>query len=492
MVGTNDSLYIISNCPDGKGAFFRIDENGLGHKVIWKFDGEVYFPYSLMVYDDIIYGTTRFSANGGGAIFRYSLQDYSFEIVKDFDSQIVQDIEIKYVIDDVLWLTSQYSSEDKGSIFTIKTDGTDFKKIFNDTNSEDGQNPVDFVFHEGKIYIAYFNGGGIPYPDGTGSFTESGCIIRINEDGTGYEKIIVGQDGVGTQPHSLIIRENKLFGLFAYSGSDYSKGGQFFQSNLDGSSYTSLGALDNRAISKMLSTDNLIYGVSSYEVFGINPFDGEVRIFDDITSNSDFGYDVVANPVILNGHVYIATQQGGPNSGGTILKWSNIAPEVNEPIFESSLKSTSKEIDLNKLFTDPEGDSLTFKLEYDENLVSIIKEPNGTLRLTPIVSGQVDIKITASDGWTGYSSTTISDVLTSISTVKEESKVFLYPNPVHSTLKLARSNIESIEIFGLDGKIYASFNNPTNEINISTLISGIYFVRIKVDGKSYAQKISKQ
>lgn len=77
----------------------------------------------------------------------------------------------------------------------------------------------------------------------------------------------MGQDGVGTQPHSLIIRENKLFGLFAFSGSDSSKGGHFFQSNLDGSSYISLGALDNRAYSKMLSTDNLIYGVSSYEVF---------------------------------------------------------------------------------------------------------------------------------------------------------------------------------------------------------------------------------
>lgn len=32
-------------------------------------------------------------------------------------------------------------------------------------------------------------------------------------------KILFRGDGVGTQPQSLIIRENKLFGLFANSGS---------------------------------------------------------------------------------------------------------------------------------------------------------------------------------------------------------------------------------------------------------------------------------
>lgn len=493
MVGTNDSLYVISNTPNGRGVLFRIDENGDGYEVIWEFDDINYAPNSIISNDTIIYGTTRFSSNHGGTLFKYSLRDYSFEIVKDFDPNEVQEVQIKYVTDSVLWLSSQWSSIDEGSIFIINPDGTGFEKIYNDTNSEKGQNPVDFVFHEAKIYIACYNGGGIPWSDGTGSTVSSGSFIRINADGTGYEKIIPGGDKVGTQPQSLIIQENKLIGLFAYSGSNSALGGQFFRSNLDGTSYDSLGALDNRALTKMLSTDSLIYGISAFNIFGINPADGEIRIFDDLLSDPDFGYDVVSNPAYLKGNVFIAAQQGGPNSGGTILKWLNEYPEVNESNTNGRLGNTKTDINLNELFTDPEGDLLTFSLEYDEESVSII-ESNGMLTLIPLLSGQVDVKITATDGWAGYNSTTIT--VTPDKTVtkvyEQESTLFsLYPNPARSILIFNTSNVELIEILGLDGKMCASFLKPRDEIDISSLRNGIYFVRSYINGNSYLQKIIK-
>ncbi|MEP1097438.1 MAG: T9SS type A sorting domain-containing protein [Cyclobacteriaceae bacterium] len=495
MVGTNDSLYIISNTPNGQGVFFRIDENGDGYQEIWEFNNINYAPSSLKANDTIIYGTTRFSSNGGGSIFQYSLQDYSFEIVKDFDPNDAQEIQIKYVTDSVLWLSSLQSFIDEGSIFIINKDGTNFEKIYNDTNFEKGQNPVDFIFHEDNIYIACYAGGGIPYPDGTGSTVASGSFIRINADGTGYENIIQGSDQVGTQPQSLLIRENKLIGLFAYSGSNGALGGQFFRSNLDGSSYDSLGALDNRALTKMLSTDSLIYGISAFNVFGINPFDGEIRIFDDLQSNPDFGYDVVSNPAYLNGDVFLAGQQGGPNSGGTILKWLNKDPEVNESSTVNSngrLLKTTSDIDLNLLFSDPEEDLLTFSFEYDEESASI-SVSNGILTITPLMPDQVDVKITATDGWAGYNSATITltpdETITSVQV--QEPKSFFYPNPVHSTLKFSGSNIQSIEVLGPDGKIYTSVINPQNEINISSLRNGLYLVKSTIDGKPYFQRIIK-
>lgn len=494
MVGTNDSLYIISNTANGQGILFRIDENGNGFDTIWEFDDVNYSPSSLIANDTIIYGTTRFSANGGGTFFRYSLQDYSFEIVKDFYPSDVQEVQIKYLTDSVLWFSSQWSFEDEGSIFIIDKDGTNFEKIYNDTNFEKGQNPVDFIFHEGKIYIACYNGGGIPYPDGTGSTVASGSFVRINSDGTGYENIIQGSDAIGTQPQSLLIQEDKLIGLFAYSGSNSAQGGQFFRSNLDGSSYDSLGALDNRALTKLLSTDSLIYGISAFNVFGINPFDGEIRIFDDLQSNPDFGYDVVSNPAYLNGTVFLAAQQGGPNTGGTILKWLNEDPEVNESDTDNSNGRLliSNNIDLNELFIDPEGDVLSFKFEYDDELLSVT-ESNGILTVTPLISDQVNLEITATDGWAGYNSTTITlnseETVTNIN--EQEPVLFLYPNPVHSTLKFSALNLESIEILGLDGKIHLSIPSPKSEINISSLRRGIYFVRINVNGESFSQKIIK-
>ena len=495
MVGTNDSLYIVGNTPDGRGILYRIDETGDGYEVIWEFDEVNFAPSSLLAGDTILYGTTRFSSNGGGTIFRYSLKDFSFKIIRDFDPNEVQEVQIKYITDSVLWLSSQQSFVDEGSLFIINKDGTGFKKIYNDTNLEKGQNPVDFVFHESHIYIACNNGGGNPYADGTGSTVSSGSIIRIKTDGTSYENLIQGGDNVGTQPQSLIIRENKLIGLFAYSGSNYALGGQFFRSELDGSSYDSLGALDNRALTKMLSTDSLIYGISSTNVFGINPFNGEIRVFDDLQSNPDFGYDVVGNPVFLNGKIFLAAQQGGPNAGGTILKWTNQDPEVNETKKDESNARTifkSKYIDLNELFTDPEGDSLTYTFEYDKEGVTLI-ESKGILTVTPMKDGQVGVRITAHDGWGGKKSTTVilhfQETVTGI--LDNEYGTNVYPNPAYSKIKIDALNIESIEVLDINGRVLRSYINPGNEVDVSLLRRGVYFVRYYVEGKPSLQKIMK-
>ncbi|MEP2024728.1 MAG: T9SS type A sorting domain-containing protein [Reichenbachiella sp.] len=496
MVGTNDSLYIISTTPNGQGVFFRIDENGDGYEVIWEYDDVNYAPSSLIANDTVIFGTTRFSANGGGTIFQYSLLDYSFKFVKDFDPFDVQEVRVKYLTDSVLWLSSLQSFVDEGSIFIINKDGTSFEKIYDDTNMEKGQNPVDFIFHQDKIYIACFNGGGTPYSDGVGGTVASGSFIRINTDGTGYESIVKGSDEVGTQPQSLIIQEDKIIGLFAYSGSNSAWGGQFFRCNIDGTSYDSLGALDNRALGKLLSTDSLIYGISANNVFGVNPFDGEIRIFDDLQSNPDFGYDVVSNPAYLNGDVFIAAQQGGPNSGGTILKWLNEDPEENESNNDNArVLNTTSDINLNELFTDPEGDLLTFSVEYDEQLVNIT-ESSGILTLTPLTLGEIDVKVTATDGWAGYNSSIITltaqDIDNIVADIDEQAvDLYLYPNPTYSILKFAELDLELIEFLGLDGKLHLSISKPKNEINVSSLKPGVYVVRTFADGKYHSQKMIK-
>jgi|GEM_PF-2703867 len=69
---------------------------------------------------------------------------------------------------------------------------------------------------------------------------------------------------------------------------------------------------------------------------------------------------------------------------------------------------------------------------------------------------------------------------------------FLYPNPTHSVIRINGSNVESIEIYGLDGKVYASYQNPGNEVNISSLRNGLYMFKGRINGKSYSQKIVKE
>jgi hypothetical protein len=59
------------------------------------------------------------------------------------------------------------------------------------------------------------------------------------------------------------------------------------------------------------------------------------------------------------------------------------------------------------------------------------------------------------------------------------SEIILYPNPVKNILNVKSKNlINSIEIFNALGKNISTFKNPENQIDISDLSSGIYFVKI--------------
>ncbi len=69
----------------------------------------------------------------------------------------------------------------------------------------------------------------------------------------------------------------------------------------------------------------------------------------------------------------------------------------------------------------------------------------------------------------------------------------LYPNPTKGILNIKSSqNIEEILILDLFGKSIVSYNQTTSEsINLSSLPTGIYIVKVKINGKYYTEKITK-
>lgn len=72
-----------------------------------------------------------------------------------------------------------------------------------------------------------------------------------------------------------------------------------------------------------------------------------------------------------------------------------------------------------------------------------------------------------------------------IGTVKRE--VTLYPNPATSIIKIESNTFKAIEIFGVDGKLLASFNDQ-NVIDVSGIARGIVMVRIIYEDGSVALK----
>ena len=490
IVGAKDSLFIIANTPNNHGIFYRIDENGKGYKTIWEFDSINAQPFSLIISDSSIFGTTRFSKENGGSIFEYSLKNNTFKIIKEFSYLDVQDIKLKYINDTAFWLTSNQSANDFGSVFYVNKKSGEFNKILSIKDKSQGSHPEDMLMTNDTIYLA-LGGGGKLFPNGDNTYTESGAICRLKTDGSDLKTLILGNDTIGSHPYSIVLKDKKLYGMFSYLGTKSE--GQFFSTDLDGSNYKHIGGVSDRVITNMLESDSLIYGFSTYEIFGIDPYSGEHRIFDQLESNPDFGFDISSNATYLNGNVYFATQQGGINQGGAILKWSNNKPIITPVNSGDRIKRTP--LDLNKLFTDPEKDSLTFNVVYDKNQVSVLLE-NDIATFTPLTENEINVTIIANDGWSGYNryDYTINkkSVTANLDDLTHNEQSIIYPNPTNGIISINTENIKSIEVYSLNGELIESFFPSNNQIDLNKIINGMYFLKINTIDKSIIQKISKE
>ena len=68
--------------------------------------------------------------------------------------------------------------------------------------------------------------------------------------------------------------------------------------------------------------------------------------------------------------------------------------------------------------------------------------------------------------------------------------VALYPNPVKDRLTVNTENLHSVEVFNLMGQLVRT--STANIIDFSDLNEGIYFVRVKADGKTVTKRVVKQ
>ena len=72
----------------------------------------------------------------------------------------------------------------------------------------------------------------------------------------------------------------------------------------------------------------------------------------------------------------------------------------------------------------------------------------------------------------------------------EEGIIALYPNPVKDCLTVKAENLQSVEVYNLMGQQVLAATTPV--IDFGSLNQGIYFVRVKADGKTVTERIVKQ
>jgi len=68
--------------------------------------------------------------------------------------------------------------------------------------------------------------------------------------------------------------------------------------------------------------------------------------------------------------------------------------------------------------------------------------------------------------------------------------VNLYPNPAQDVLTVDAKNVTSITIYSLTGQRIVEQEN-SNKIDVSTLLPGVYFARVMVDGNAFVNKFVK-
>ncbi len=103
-----------------------------------------------------------------------------------------------------------------------------------------------------------------------------------------------------------------------------------------------------------------------------------------------------------------------------------------------------------------------------------------------------EIKSAPTDS-TNTDTTTIDTTNVSIFSLQEENVVLVYPNPVENVLYLkSELNIDAVQIVDVLARVVYKQNieaKTETQINVSAFDKGIFYLKIKVDGKWFTEKI---
>ena len=194
---------------------------------------------ALLEHNGYLYGMTQrggYNNNGNGTIYRLRLNDHMFEKIHDFHKPMGKSPNGSLIdgTNGFLYgMTTSGGSGNYGSIFRVKSDGTEYKKL-HDFSNANGRMPLgDLLLYGGRLYGMTSLGGKY----------KKGVIFRINRDGSGYliQHHFSGSDGA--QPtKNLIAYKGYLYGMTSKGGGGDL--GVIFKIKTDGTDFKKLFDFD--------------------------------------------------------------------------------------------------------------------------------------------------------------------------------------------------------------------------------------------------------
>jgi len=335
LISDGTFLYGMTNTGglNGYGIIFKIKPDGTGYTTLLNFNG-VNAPYGAYPFGSLIsdgtflYGMTQ---NGGvitgGVIFKIKPDGTEYTILYDFINTLDGALPIGSLIFDRTFLygmAQKGGTNNQGTVFKIKPDGTEFTKLLDFAGISNGSTPFGSLTSDGTFLY------GMTQVGGTNGY---GIIFKIKPDGTGYAKLL-DFNGVnapyGAYPFGSLISDGTFLYGMTPQGSTNNLG-TIFKIMPDGTEYTDLFdfSVDGNGsdpYGDLISDGTFLYGMTfsggtnNYGViFKIMPNgSGYTRLFDfsGTTSGSSPWGSLISDGTFLYG----MTAAGGTDNQGTIFK----------------------------------------------------------------------------------------------------------------------------------------------------------------------------
>lgn len=348
-----DSTYLYGFSKDGIGSIFRIKINGTGFNTIYKFDSmSVNSSGTILKIGNYVYGTA-FDPDGSndGAIFKIRTNGTSFQIIKklnyEINGHVISGDNLFYDGNFIYCLTNTIESDDSVLcfIFKIKTDGSQYEKIF-DFKRRDSlfTTYMAKLAFDGNYFFGVFGTAKRDSKNNPIGNTLNECkyIFRLNKNGGNYQILhtLDSIDGAG-RAMNILTRNNYLY-ISTEAGGKYNSG-TIIRLNKDGTGFKKIyDYYDwNRSY---VNNSNILYSrnfwfqrkifINGDSIYGISQFGGKYSygsIFrmkidgTDFASLYDFDGNISgANPTgkfVSDGKsLFAKTAWGGLNDQGTIFK----------------------------------------------------------------------------------------------------------------------------------------------------------------------------
>lgn len=319
----------------GTGTIFCMDANGDNFRVLHSFRHDTGFhPYAGVIIgaDGNLYGTTRGGgASNRGTIFAFNLRDMCYTVLRSLNRKREGEApfaELMQGKDGYLYGTARFGgTHDKGVIFKMTPDGSDFKKLHTFCgNPTDGEEPSCALL-QGKDGYLY---GTTEY----GGTKNKGTIFRIKPNGKEYQILYAfrGFPNDAAFPLAGLIQsdDGALYGTAA-RGTPYDAGA-VFKIYPDGTGYQILHAFRGRdgvypVSSLIFGKDGFLYGTAHEGgchgmgvVFRLNADGSGFKLLHSFAGNPDGECPLSSLYQAADGALYGTTREGGVSERGTVFK----------------------------------------------------------------------------------------------------------------------------------------------------------------------------